>query len=557
MVNKSYSFLFLLISLFCSLALAEPFTLTVVNGSGSGTYESSSLVYIFANPHENPDAASREPPTVDAPVRIFDRWIGDTSGVADVFSPDTTLVMPQATITITAQYQDTPRWTPPAVWSYFPPDYDKVIFLFHGGGSYAANVVTNSEISRFIDAAAARGYGVVALDSYKRSIDNILETWDSALSVADNLDMQRVAALRNELIDQGTMRATDPLYLFGVSGGGMFASLFSQQEVQNELDFTVKATALMVSPGYSQVMVSTSSTVPTIFLLAQNDTAIPNAQAVENFNFLVSRGIPSQLWINSPSPVYPERFWRINHLSRTDSENIYNALKTGGYLDENDFLLNNPAYSDWRIVIPSQYAGYLEGISDQLWVAYAEHMAISSFSGKILDFFEDPQTVIPLPPAVSSFTPTSGLPGTGVTIAGSGFINVTSVSFNGTAANFQPISTTKLLAFVPLGATTGPVKVTSVVGSTTSATDFTVLEPPIISSFTPTKGPVGTQVTITGSHLIKTTAVDFSGVAANFTVISDNQIMATVSKGTARFSRIKVTTPAGTVTAPGFYTTTY
>jgi hypothetical protein len=67
---------------------------------------------------------------------------------------------------------------------------------------------------------------------------------------------------------------------------------------------------------------------------------------------------------------------------------------------------------------------------------------------------------------------------------------------------------------------------------------------PIIASFTPPSGPVGTAVTITGTHFTGTTQVAFNGVAATFSVVSDTQINTTVPAG-ATTGKVRVTTPAG------------
>lgn len=72
---------------------------------------------------------------------------------------------------------------------------------------------------------------------------------------------------------------------------------------------------------------------------------------------------------------------------------------------------------------------------------------------------------------------------------------------------------------------------------------------PRIDSFTPSSGPVGTQVTIFGANFDGATAVLFKdGVPAVFTVDSSSQITAVVPEG-AISGRIKVTTPAGTATS--------
>ena len=80
---------------------------------------------------------------------------------------------------------------------------------------------------------------------------------------------------------------------------------------------------------------------------------------------------------------------------------------------------------------------------------------------------------------------------------------------------------------------------------------------PAIGSFTPSSGPVGSKVTITGSHFTGASAVAFNGAAAaGYTVDSDTQITATVPAG-ATSGPISVSTSGGTATsASGFTVTT-
>ena len=161
-------------------------------------------------------------------------------------------------------------------------------------------------------------------------------------------------------------------------------------------------------------------------------------------------------------------------------------------------------------------------------------------------------------PSINGFSPTSGSVGASVAITGSNFTGASSVTFNGTAASFTVDSGTQITATVPAGATSGPITVTTPNGSTTSGGSFTVVTPvttPSISSFTPTSGPVGTVVTIDGANLSGATSVVFKNKAAAFSVVSGDQIAATVPAG-AKSGRITVTTPSGSAQSATNFTVT-
>lgn len=85
------------------------------------------------------------------------------------------------------------------------------------------------------------------------------------------------------------------------------------------------------------------------------------------------------------------------------------------------------------------------------------------------------------PPAPSglTFTPSAGPAGTIVTLTGTNLTRISAVSFNGTpATDFSFGSGTTATATVPAGATSGPITVTTISGTTTSAASFTVCPTP-------------------------------------------------------------------------------
>src|SRR5262249_43549796 len=91
--------------------------------------------------------------------------------------------------------------------------------------------------------------------------------------------------------------------------------------------------------------------------------------------------------------------------------------------------------------------------------------------------------VVPVP-TIPRLSPASGSAGTQVTITGTGFGGATAVTFNGlNAAFFNVVSATQISASVPTSVTTGPVRVTTPGGTTTSAISFTALPAPANDNF--------------------------------------------------------------------------
>lgn len=156
-------------------------------------------------------------------------------------------------------------------------------------------------------------------------------------------------------------------------------------------------------------------------------------------------------------------------------------------------------------------------------------------------------------PFISLVTPVySGEVGAQVGILGQGFTSSSVVEFGGTKATTTALTgSTFILATVPIGALTGDVTVTT--GSTVLSTTARFNITPTFKTFTPSSGPVGTSVAITGTGLTQTRKVTFNKISASYTVNSDSQITATVPTG-ATTSKIVVTTKGGSATSSTSFT---
>ncbi len=158
-------------------------------------------------------------------------------------------------------------------------------------------------------------------------------------------------------------------------------------------------------------------------------------------------------------------------------------------------------------------------------------------------------------PTISSFAPATGPAGTTVVITGTNLTGATSVAFGGTqAGSFTVNNPTTITATVPANVVSGPISVITPNGIASSTTPFQASPPPTIASFTPTRGRVGTNVTITGTNLAGASAASFGGTpVAAFSVTSPTTMTATVPAG-AGGGTISVTAPGGTATSSSAFT---
>jgi len=147
-------------------------------------------------------------------------------------------------------------------------------------------------------------------------------------------------------------------------------------------------------------------------------------------------------------------------------------------------------------------------------------------------------------PQVTSFTPTSGIVGSKVVITGISLTQASTVTIGGKPAAGTVNSDKQITAVVPAGAKTGKIAITTPGGVAISSGTFSVV--PSNSSFSPTKGAVGTSVTILGNSFTNATKVTFGGVSAtSYQVIKDTQVDAVVPSG-AVTGKIAITTMGGT-----------
>jgi len=167
------------------------------------------------------------------------------------------------------------------------------------------------------------------------------------------------------------------------------------------------------------------------------------------------------------------------------------------------------------------------------------------------------QAVVSDVPAVASFTPSSAITGSKVTIRGSAFLGTTAVKIGKLQAGYKVLSATEIEATVPNGAGPGKISVATPFGMGVSRTKFT---PSLsITRLSPGSGPAGKVITIKGVGFNASSQVSFAGTpATSVTFVSAKHLKATVPAG-ATSGSITVTNtaaPLGTVSSAGVFTLT-
>jgi DNA/RNA endonuclease G (NUC1) len=139
-------------------------------------------------------------------------------------------------------------------------------------------------------------------------------------------------------------------------------------------------------------------------------------------------------------------------------------------------------------------------------------------------------------------------------ITGTNRVIAVKIPNNDTATNTWPAYVTSAAQIqVDTGLTFFTALPADVAATLRSKVDGQTNPPPLIFAFSPTNGAAGTNITITGTNFASASAVAFNGVTAAFTVISTNQITATVpTNGSSGY--VSVTTPSGTAISADSFT---
>ncbi|HWK07537.1 MAG TPA: hypothetical protein VNS58_28090 [Puia sp.] len=329
--------------------VSDSATVTVVNGYGSGRYKVGDTVDIWS---------------LGIPSgEVFDNWSGYSSLLENSGEWHNRFIMPAQDVTVTAALKSLSPYTLKYekikgvnilknVYYYFPSGHKGIVYLLHGTGGSAQNLVNNFEWIQMMNDLVSAGYAFIVTEAEEVSLNTDLNgdgkvRW--VLAPADtttNTDYGNMRALADTFYARGYSTPSIPLYSIGMSDGGGFSAALS---------FIYKFAGGVSYCAPTSSVVTSTSTTPFQFCMAKYDNASEvgpagNTTAQANSVALTSRGICSKFFMHDHSPVYPQRWARWSAISLSLSASLYNELKSNHWLDSKNYLT---AVSD-TIAAPSR-----------------------------------------------------------------------------------------------------------------------------------------------------------------------------------------------------------
>lgn len=159
-------------------------------------------------------------------------------------------------------------------------------------------------------------------------------------------------------------------------------------------------------------------------------------------------------------------------------------------------------------------------------------------------------------PVIERIEPTSGPPGTTVTIVGRNFMDVQQVFFAGQSLPIQSVVPTRITVVIPANARSGRFTVQGAAGAAESSQSFNIVQPPpppVITGFAPAAGVVGTDVAIEGSGFslrIYENRVSLNGLVLPVRSASTTRLTVTIPDGAQDGAFLVDVANAGQALAP-------
>ncbi len=310
--------------------------LTLIEGSGGGEYAPGATVHIEAD--RMPDS------------KTFGGWAGlEATAEVNPKSDRVAFTMPDRDLTLTAQ------WKPASLWAWepvpgmetvamahrpwpVPPDTvgrPAILVLLHDAGQDLRYWQTSAEARLFARAAAARGMGLLAIQSSDPG-----GRWNLAgTDLAANPDLGRLLNALHSAPFVG------PLVFLGIGEGAAFADLAADAFLP--LSSVQSAGAILVG-GVGREGVMPGG--PRMWVLAAREQALVKQEAERRWSELLVGGQTTDFLALAQWPMFPRSFWRLGGMTSGDSVRLHRALSDAGVLDGQGWVIRDPAGLDLSLL---------------------------------------------------------------------------------------------------------------------------------------------------------------------------------------------------------------
>ncbi len=322
------------------LPVSDSFTVSVNNGYGSGKYKIGDTVHIFSNAYNS--------------IQLFDKWTGDINALNASGEWHTFLIMPNTNINVTGTIKNIPAYTLQLeqirgrdrlkpVYYFFPTNHKGIVYLLHGSGGNAQNLVNNYEANLLARELVNDGFAIIITEAEEATTgvdvdaDGKLRWATAPVDTLTNVDYVNIRNITDTFYNRGVTNRSKPRYSVGMSNGGAFSSTLSYA-----YNFKAGVSYCAQMGG----VLAQVSTIPFQFCMARFDShenvgPQGNANALANSNTLTGRGICSKYFIKERAPIYPERFSRRGDISIAQSQAVFAELKAKNFLDSRNYFMGN------------------------------------------------------------------------------------------------------------------------------------------------------------------------------------------------------------------------
>jgi hypothetical protein len=293
---------------------------------------------------------------------------------------------------------------PKTVRYHLPTGMRGVVLFSHGTGG-SSTFIEGTEAFVLARAFVHAGYGVIGTEAEEAVAGDLngdgKERWFAGPNFrVDNVDLRNLEGLFASLEARGLLPTDTPMFALGMSNGGAFSHFLGTVGSSRVADDFPRLRFRAVV-GYCSDATATNSatlsTTPSAWFMCggEDNPEVSNAEARENSRRLEDRGVPTVYVEHAASPLYDERFSRIEGISAETSRGIANELRAAGFVDGDDFMSEDgDVIGQFVVEHPSEFPtlvsqqASLGGIRAQVKAMRAEHSMYADFAARNVAWFD-------------------------------------------------------------------------------------------------------------------------------------------------------------------------